>query len=59
MKQLTERDEFYMEGWVVLAMSKVPGILDHTPRKMKRRILVNRVIYAMLVERLTARRTPA
>lgn len=48
------QDEHRIEGMVYLAMSKIPGILDHTPRKIKRRILVNRVIYAQLMERLTA-----
>lgn len=44
------QDEFYIEGMVCLAMSKTPGILDHAPRKTKRRVLVNRVIYAQLME---------
>lgn len=48
--------DFYLEGMVYLAMSKIPGILDHTPRKMKRRILVNRVIYAQLIEVVCAGR---
>lgn len=50
------QDEHRIEGMVALAMSKIPGILDHTPRKMKRRILVNRVIYAQLMEVVRAGR---
>lgn len=48
--------DFYLEGMVALAMSKTPGILDHAPRKTKRRVLVNRVVYAKLMEVVRGKR---
>lgn len=48
--------DFYLEGMVALAMSNTKGILDHAPRKTKRLVLVNRVIYAKLMEVVRAGR---